>query len=85
SPNYSNSAFYNDPELEAIILEANGTVDVDEQNALYAKAQEYIAEHALSIGVYARLSTLAVRDRLVDVWQENAQGGPVFHDAYLAD
>ncbi|NLF05304.1 MAG: ABC transporter substrate-binding protein [Actinomycetales bacterium] len=84
SPNYANSAFLADPELEQIILDANSTVDLEEQNELYRKAQEYIAEHALSIGVYARLSTLAVREGLVDVWQENAQGGPVFHDAYLA-
>ena len=30
------------------------------QNADYQKAQDYIAEHALAIGVYDRLSTLAV-------------------------
>jgi len=85
TPNYWNASFHNDPELEAIIAEANSTVDVEAQNALYAKAQDHIAEHALSIGVYARLSTLAVREGLKDVWQENAQGGPVFHDAYLVD
>jgi len=85
SPNYWNASFYNDPVLEQIILDANSTVDVEAQNELYRDAQDYIAEHALSIGVYARLSSLAVRDGLVDVWQENAQGGPVFHDAYLVD
>jgi peptide/nickel transport system substrate-binding protein len=83
SPNYNNAAFLNDPTLESYILQANSTTDVDAQNALYAKAQEYIAEHALSIGVYDRLSTLAVSPSLKDVWQENAQGGPVFYDAYF--
>lgn len=85
SPNYANNSFYDDDELARIILDANSARDVDEQNALYAEAQEYIAERALSIGLYARLSTLAVHPDLRDVWQENAQGGPVFHDAYFVE
>lgn len=85
APNYNNASFTNYPELESIILEANSTPDTDAQNALYEKAQEYIAEHALSIGVYDRLSTLAVSPTLKDVWQENAQGGPIFYDAYFVE
>ncbi|NIZ92356.1 ABC transporter substrate-binding protein [Kineococcus rubinsiae] len=85
TPNYSNAAFYNDPVLEDLILQANSTADVDAQNALYGRAQEYIADHALSIGLFDRLSTLAVSPRLKGVWQENAQGGPVFHDAHFVD
>ena len=82
-PNYSNSAFYNDTTLEQDILDGNSAATVDAQNAAYRKAQDYIAEHALSIGVYDRLSTLAVSPKLHDVWQEHAQGGPTFYDAYL--
>ncbi|WP_120337676.1 ABC transporter substrate-binding protein [Cryobacterium soli] len=85
APNYNNASFTNYPELESIILEANSTVDTDAQNAVYEKAQEYIAEHALAIGVYDRLSTLAVSPTLKDVWQENAQGGPIFYDAYFVE
>jgi peptide/nickel transport system substrate-binding protein len=83
NPNYSNSAFANDPTLEGYILGGNSAADVDTQNADYQKAQDYIAEHALSIGVYDRLSTLAVSPKLKDVWQEHAQGGPTFYDAYF--
>jgi peptide/nickel transport system substrate-binding protein len=82
-PNYSNSAFYNDPALAQLILDGNSEPDVDRQNADYQKAQDYIAEHALAIGVYDRLSTLAVSTKLKDVWQEHAQGGPTFYDAYF--
>jgi peptide/nickel transport system substrate-binding protein len=82
-PNYSNSAFYNDPTLEGYILAGNSAADVATQNADYQTAQDYIAEHALSIGVYDRLSTLAVSPKLKDVWQEHAQGGPTFYDAYF--
>lgn len=81
-PNVWNDAFYNDEKLEEIILRGNSALDIDEQNAAYAEAQDYIAERALSIGVYDRLSTFAVSPSLRDFWQENAQGGPVFHDAY---
>jgi len=84
-PNGSNSAFYDDPELERIILEANSEPDVDAQNALYEQAQEYIADRALSIGLFDRISTLAISPRLQGVRQEHAQGGPVFHDAHFVD
>ncbi|HMH57538.1 MAG TPA: ABC transporter substrate-binding protein [Galbitalea sp.] len=82
-PNYSNSAFYNDPVLNGYILAGNSAADVATQNADYEKAENYIAQHALSIGVYDRLSTLAVSTKLKDVWQEHSQGGPTFYDAYF--
>jgi peptide/nickel transport system substrate-binding protein len=85
APNYSNSAFYNDEVLAQLILDANSAADIDEQNALYIEAQDYIAERALSIGLYDRLSTLAVDTSLKGVWQEHAQGGPTFYDAYLTE
>ncbi|MGP6177360.1 ABC transporter substrate-binding protein [Microbacterium sp. A196] len=84
-PNFSNSAFYDDADLGAIILEANSTADVDAQNALYQQAQEYIAEHATAFGLYDRLSTLGINPHLRDVWQENAQGGPTFYDSYFVE
>jgi peptide/nickel transport system substrate-binding protein len=85
NPNYWNDAFYDSAELENSILEGNSAPTVDAQNAAYQQAQEYIADHALSIGLYDRLSTLAVNPKLKDVWQEYSQGGPVFHDAYFTD
>jgi peptide/nickel transport system substrate-binding protein len=83
NPNYSNAAFYNDPTLAQFILDGNSASTVDAQNAAYQKAQDYIAQHALAIGVYDRLSTLAVSPKLKGVWQEHAQGGPTFYDAYF--
>ncbi len=84
-PNYWNAAFYDSPELEEYILQGNSAPDVETQHEYYRKAQDYIAEHALSFGVYDRLSTLAVAPRLQGVWQENAQGGPTFYDAYFVE
>jgi peptide/nickel transport system substrate-binding protein len=85
APNYSNGAFYNDEVLAQLIRDANSAADIDKQNALYIEAQDYIAERALSIGLYDRLSTLAVDTSLKGVWQEHAQGGPTFYDAYLTE
>jgi peptide/nickel transport system substrate-binding protein len=82
-PNGNNAAFADDQFLADLVDRANQTADVEQQNALYRQAQEHIADHALSIGVYDRLSTLAVNPELRDVWQENAQGGPVFYDAHF--
>ncbi|WP_432561301.1 ABC transporter substrate-binding protein [Kineococcus sp. SYSU DK003] len=82
-PNGNNAAFFDDDGLADLIDRANQTADVEAQNALYEQAQEYIADHALAIGLFDRLSTLAVNPELRDVWQENAQGGPVFYDAHF--
>lgn len=85
APNYANQSFLNDEALAALIREANAEAEESIRNALYAKAQEHIADRALSIGLYARLSTLAVAPELQGVWQEHAQGGPTFYDAHFAD
>ncbi len=82
-PNYWNDSFSAHPELDAFILEGNSSSDPDSRHAAYARAQEYIADHALAIGVYDRLSTVAVGGAVDGIWQERSQGGPVFHDAYL--
>lgn len=84
-PNFANSAFYANDELEQIILDANSEADVEKQNALYVEAQQHIADHALAFGLYDRLSTLGVNPRLRDVWQEHAQGGPTFYDAHFVE
>jgi len=85
NPNFSNSTFVNDPTLEQLILDGNSEFDLEKQNEFYTRAQDHIAEHAYSIGVYDRLSTLGVGAKLKDLWQEHAQGGPTFYDAYLVD
>jgi peptide/nickel transport system substrate-binding protein len=84
-PNYSNQAFYNDDVLAQLILDANSEADLAKQNELYGEAQRYIADHALAIGLYDRLSTLAVSPTLQGVWQEHAQGGPTFYDAQFVE
>ena len=83
SPNFSNSSFYNDPELEAIIVQANSTADRAEQDRLYGQAQQILSDGAVSIGLYTQTTSIAVGPTVRDVWLEDSQGEPVFHDAHL--
>lgn len=83
SPNFSNSSFYNNPELEDVIVRANSTLDRAEREALYRQAQRIISDDAASIGLYVQTTSLAVAPHLRDVWIEASQGEPVFHDAWF--
>lgn len=85
-PNGNNNAFYNNPELEKTIGEANSTLDPAEQKRLYAKAQKIVSDEAVTLGLYTRTSSLAIdQDKLRDVWLEASQGEPVFSDAWLVN
>lgn len=83
SPNPNNSTFFNSAELESTILAANSTLDIAEQNRLYGQAQQLISDQALAVGLYPQTTSLAIRAELKDVWIEDSQGEPVFHDAYF--
>lgn len=83
SPNFSNSSFYNDPELEALIVEANSTLDRAEQDALYGQAQQILSDQAVTIGLYTQTTSLAIDPTLKGVWLEDSQGEPVYHDAWF--
>ena len=83
-PNGNNSSFYNNPELEATIAQANSTLDEAEQKTLYSKAQKIVSDNAAAIGLYTQTTSLAWGKNVHDVWIEDSQGEPVFHDAYLS-
>jgi peptide/nickel transport system substrate-binding protein len=83
SPNFSNSSFYNNPELERVIVQANSTRDRHERERLYQQAQRIISDDAASVGLYVQTTSLAVAPHLRDVWVEASQGEPVFHDAWF--
>lgn len=83
-PNFSNSSFYGNPQLEKLIAQANSTLDPAEQNKLYAQAQSIVVNEAVAIGLYTQTTSLAIKKNLRGVWLEDSQGEPVFHDAYFA-
>lgn len=84
SPNFSNSSFYNNPEVEALIVAANSTLDRAEQDRLYGEAQQILSDEAVSLGLYTQTTSLAIDRDLRDVWLEASQGEPVYHDAWFA-
>jgi peptide/nickel transport system substrate-binding protein len=82
-PNYSNSAFYDNPTLVKTIAAANSSLNPAVQKADYDKAQQIIVNEAAAVGVYTKTTTLAWQKKLHDVWIEDSQGEPVFSDAYF--
>ncbi|MFD1211973.1 ABC transporter substrate-binding protein [Arthrobacter sp. GCM10027362] len=82
-PNYANTTFYNNAQIEKTILKANSARTADEANKYYAQAQQALSDEAVAVGLYTQTSSLAVQRKLKDVWLEASQGEPVFHDAYF--
>lgn len=83
SPNYSNTTFYNNPEIEDLILQANSADTTEEANALYAQAQQRLSDEAVAVGLYTQTASIATAPNLHGVWLEASQGEPVFSDAYF--
>lgn len=83
SPNYSNTTFYNNPEIEDLILQANSAETTEEANALYAQAQQRLSDEAVAVGLYTQTASIATAPNLHGVWLEASQGEPVFSDAYF--
>jgi peptide/nickel transport system substrate-binding protein len=83
NPDYSNAAFYDNPQLVKTIAAANSSLAPSIQKADYYKAQQIIVNQAAAVGVYTKTTTLAWKKNLHDVWIEDSQGEPVFSDAYF--
>jgi peptide/nickel transport system substrate-binding protein len=83
NPNFSNSAFYDNPQLVHTIAAANSSLDPAVQKADYYKAQQIISSQAAAVGVYTKTTSLASVKNLHNVWIEDSQGEPVFSDAYF--
>jgi peptide/nickel transport system substrate-binding protein len=82
-PNFANTTFYNNAEIEKTILKGNSAKTTEEANKYYAEAQQALSDEAVAVGLYTQTSSLAIQPKLKDVWLEASQGEPVFHDAYF--
>jgi peptide/nickel transport system substrate-binding protein len=82
-PNYSNSSFYNNTQLGAIIADGNTAATTAAADKYYDDAQVIIQDNAAAVGLYDQTSSIAVAKNLHDVWLEKSQGEPVFEDAYF--
>jgi peptide/nickel transport system substrate-binding protein len=82
-PNYSNSSFYNNNQLSAIIQDGNTAATTAAADQYYGQAQAIIQDQAAAVGLYDQTMSIAVAKNLHDVWLEKSQGEPVFEDAYF--
>lgn len=82
-PNGSNTSFYNNAELTALIDKANTNTDTNAGFVEYKQAQKAIEDDAAGVGLYTQNTLIAVSNRLHDFWVEKSQGEPVFADAYF--
>lgn len=60
-----NSAYYNNPEIDALIAQATATIDDDERAALYVRIQELALEDAALVPIY-HLGVQVVRHAQVE-------------------
>jgi len=81
--NGNNNTFYDNQQLVDTITKADASTSAAEQKDLYYKAQQIVVNQAVDVGVYTKTTSLAVNDKLKDVWIEASQGDPVFSDAYF--
>lgn len=82
-PNGANTTFLHDEAAFDTIQQALQAPTDEEVSQLFSQAQYELSETAAAIGLYTQTNSLAVSDDAEGIWLEAAQGGPVFHDAYL--
>lgn len=83
-PDFANQAFYNNAELVNHIVAANSAPDPAVQRQHYYAAQQIVVNTAAVIGLYVQTTSDAWSKRLHGFWIEDAQGEPVFSDAYFS-
>jgi peptide/nickel transport system substrate-binding protein len=83
NPNYSNSSFYNNNQLSAVIQDGNTAATTATADQFYGQAQQIIQDNAAAVGLYDQTMSIAVAKNLQGVWLEKSQGEPVFEDAYF--
>jgi len=80
---FANMSKIKNPELGKTLLAAAATTDRAEQQKLYEKAQQIIAENAYWVPMYPEQTLLGINKTLKGVWIEPSEGEPVLSDAWL--
>ena len=80
---FANMSRIKNPELDKTLLAAAATTDRKQQETLYSKAQQIIAENAYWVPMYPEQTLLGVSKKLKGVWIEPSEGEPVLSDAWL--
>jgi len=76
---------YKNPQFNALIAQAGATVDEDERNALYAKAQEILAEQVPALYIFGMPQLSILDARLKGMWENAPISEAYVRDAYWED
>ena len=77
-----NLSHIQDPELDALILEGQTTVDADARAAIYEEIQDIVIENAYTIGMYVPVYSVASQAGTTGI-AFGADGYPILYDVQL--
>ncbi|GAB3053283.1 hypothetical protein GCM10027079_19460 [Sediminivirga luteola] len=83
--NGNNTSFFNDPEIEEQILDAQREPDPALREEKYAQLQQWFQDEAIAVGVYNFTYNVAISRDLHGVWQDQGNGLLNFNDAYFVE
>jgi peptide/nickel transport system substrate-binding protein len=82
-PNGNNTSFFNDPTVEAEIIDAQREANPKVRLQKYGALQKWFDDQAVAIGVYNFTYNVAVTKDLRGLWQDQGNGLLNFYDAYF--
>jgi peptide/nickel transport system substrate-binding protein len=82
-PNGNNTTFFDNPLVEAQILDAQREADPKLRMQKFATLQKWFEDQAIAVGVYNFTYNVAVSPKLKGLWQDQGNGLLNFNDAYF--
>ncbi|MFT4002242.1 MAG: ABC transporter substrate-binding protein [Rhizobium sp.] len=84
-PNGNNTSFFNDPKIEAQIIEAQREPDPEVRKQKFNAIQQWFDDQAVAVGVYNFTYNVAFAKNLKGLWQDQGNGLLNFYDAYFVE
>ena len=81
--NGNNTTFFNNPEVEAQILDAQRDPDPERRLQKFAVLQKWFDDQAIAIGGYNFTYNVAFANNVRGLWQDQGNGLLNFNDAYF--
>jgi peptide/nickel transport system substrate-binding protein len=81
--NGNNPTYFDNPEIEAQIRDAQIDPDPESRKKKYIALQEYFNDEAVAIGVYNLTVNAVASNNVKGLWQDQGNGSLIFYDAYL--
>ncbi|WP_207762045.1 ABC transporter substrate-binding protein [Arboricoccus pini] len=82
-PNGNNTTFFNNPEIEEQIIDAQREPDPKSRQQKFNTLQQWFTDQAVAVGVYNFTYNVAIAKNLKGLWQDQGNGLLNFYDAYF--